>query len=187
MDKSAKSPGDMKDSRVVFHDADGLRVEGEVRHVTRQSVAFEIHGVKPLLQVSQSLSDLEISPIRGQAIFKGKAVIEKIVDVGSGMLCEAGLRKGWQEVAITSRIDLGAHMQEEFGRFIQWSQRTHQVSREFRLVIAEIQMFLQDLRSWLDEVQLAVQAQAGNAYQETERAVLLALESSILPLLREPA
>ncbi len=60
-------------------------------------------------------------------------------------------------------------MLREFKSFLKDWQKFYTVSPEFKIVIADMQTFLHDLRLWLEQVELGIQALAGDRQKNSNR------------------
>jgi extracellular factor (EF) 3-hydroxypalmitic acid methyl ester biosynthesis protein len=75
------------------------------------------------------------------------------------LICEATLNEsGWIEVAFASSGAGNEKLGSEFNNFVRDWQKFYLVSHDYKVVIADIQTFLSDLRLWLEQVELKIQA-----------------------------
>jgi extracellular factor (EF) 3-hydroxypalmitic acid methyl ester biosynthesis protein len=68
----------------------------------------------------------------------------------------------------------------EFKSFLKDWQKFYTVSPEFKVVIADMQSFLYDLRVWLDQMELKIQASAATTRAQIEREVIDQLAGPII-------
>jgi extracellular factor (EF) 3-hydroxypalmitic acid methyl ester biosynthesis protein len=144
----------INESRVLFHSTEGVEVHGRLVDFNRQSVAFELFGESVVLRSSEVLTEFQIQ-IQGQKIYYGQAVITALLDNASKIVCEVELDESqW----ISTPDFLSAMTQPDgvataFKQFeLEW-QKLYIVSPDFKVIVADIEMFLHDLKIWLDRVE----------------------------------
>jgi extracellular factor (EF) 3-hydroxypalmitic acid methyl ester biosynthesis protein len=77
-------------------------------------------------------------------------VVGNVLDAGTKVICEATL----EEAQWTLHNEDGTAA--EFKKFLQNWQKLYKVSPEFKVIIADMQTFLYDLRLWLGQVELEI-------------------------------
>jgi extracellular factor (EF) 3-hydroxypalmitic acid methyl ester biosynthesis protein len=107
--------------------------------------------------------------------------ILKISDPGNGNgvpgLLSRPKTKPESEAAAAPKV-LGATLHQEFKGFFQEWQKSYLVTRDYKVAVADLQTFLNDLRRWLDRVELGMHSASA-----ADRA---RLEAGIADDLREP-
>jgi len=156
-------PSGVKESHVTFQTREGVELHGALSRVTHHAVVFELYnpGVTPRL--SETLDQFKII-FQERTIYFGRAVISNIVDAGSKAVCNATLDESrWTDLNFAPTSQLDDQMAKEFKAFIHEWQQLYKVSPEFKVVVADMQTFLTDLRLWLEQVELGIRsAPAGN-------------------------
>jgi extracellular factor (EF) 3-hydroxypalmitic acid methyl ester biosynthesis protein len=71
----------------------------------------------------------------------------------------------------------------EFKSFLKDWQKFYRVSPEFKIVIADMQTFLHDLRSWLEQVELGIQALTRHEREKFEQKTTLEIAQAVIPLI----
>jgi extracellular factor (EF) 3-hydroxypalmitic acid methyl ester biosynthesis protein len=169
---------------VVGTNSQGLEIRGTLRRLSRYQAAFEVYQPGVVLRLSEVLSDCKIV-VEGQPVYTGRAVLSGLVNAGSGLVCEANLEdRSWTWQALVSHSPADTQP-GDFGQFLRQWRRSHQVRPEFKLVVADLQVFLLDLRQWLEQSELEIGLQSTGDYARRERERLLHLQDCVLPPLRE--
>jgi extracellular factor (EF) 3-hydroxypalmitic acid methyl ester biosynthesis protein len=136
---------------------EGIEFQGSIVRLTRDLVVFEVYNPACILQSSEVFGDFKIL-LNDRPAYSGRAVVRSLVNAGSMLVCEAGLEKGWVDVAPASSGN-GAHtMRQQCDGFIREWQKYYRVRPEFKAVIADLQTFLADMRLWLEQVEMEIRA-----------------------------
>jgi len=170
------APTAAKDTQVTFRAGDDhTALHGMPERMTRYAAVFELFNPLVTPRVSEVLADFKIS-LHNRPIYSGRAVVQNVVNAGTKMICEVMLDEtGWQEFAGQPVARLPGAIAEEFNLFLKDWQKFYKVSSEFKVVVADMQTFLYDLRLWLDKVELGLQSVPGPQRGELEREILVAL------------
>ena len=158
----------------------GIQIRANCARVTRHGVVFEICAPGNTLLTSEVLREFKIT-LRERTVFSGNAVVKNLVSTGLVELCEAELDQGWLDIDGFAVLADKGRLNEEFRNYLAGWQKQYTVRPEFKLHIADMQMFFIELRQWLDQVELGVRATAGDNRAEIERDVTAQLASSVIP------
>jgi extracellular factor (EF) 3-hydroxypalmitic acid methyl ester biosynthesis protein len=158
----------------------GIQIRANCVRVTRHAVVFEICVPGNTLLTSEVLREFKIT-LRERTIFSGKAVVKNLVSTGLVELCEAELDQGWLDIDGFAVLADKGRLREEFHNYLAGWQKQYTVRPEFKLHIADMQMFFIELRQWLDQVELGVRAVHVDNRAEIEREVTTQLASSVIP------
>ena len=146
----------IKESQVTFLTADGAERQGTVVQVTRHTVVFELYNPSVTPRISETLGRLAIS-LQGQAVYSGEATVRNIIDAGTKTIYEVMLREsGWTHLSLNILSQCNGDFSIDFDYFFKDWQKFHQISSAFKVVIADLQAFLNDLRLWLERVELKI-------------------------------
>ena len=144
----------INESRVIFRAAEGAEVHGRLVHFNRRSAAFELFGETVLLRSSETLTEFQIQ-IHGQRVYHGQAVISTLLDNSTKIVCEVELDDGqWAPAP-----DLLSTMAQTDGASTAFKEFEHEwqkiciISPEFKVTVADLEIFLHDLKIWLDRVE----------------------------------
>jgi extracellular factor (EF) 3-hydroxypalmitic acid methyl ester biosynthesis protein len=170
----------VKETRVTFQTHEEVELRGTLVRTTRLAVVFELYNPIVTPRLSEALEGFKII-FQERLIYSGRAIIRNVVDAGTKIVCEATLDEShWSEVDSSLLVERDGQISDEFQIFLREWQKLYKVSPEFKVVVADMQSFLQDLRLWLDQVELGVQAQPARKREELERKILEALQAPAL-------
>ncbi|HKQ40548.1 MAG TPA: class I SAM-dependent methyltransferase [Verrucomicrobiae bacterium] len=158
----------------------GTAIRGSVVRLSRFQVLFETYSPAALVKTSQVISEVKIMA-ENRTLYSGRAVVSHIANAGSVLLCEATLEEGWIDVDFFTALADVSHLSEQFDHFIRGWQKTYKIAPEYKLIVADMQTFLMELRGWLDQVELGVRSSPSGDRAELERELLKAVAKPILP------
>jgi extracellular factor (EF) 3-hydroxypalmitic acid methyl ester biosynthesis protein len=179
MDNKLGNTG-QKDSFIVCRNSQGVEVRATPLRLTRYLVVFEVYNPYSLLQLSEVLSDFKII-MNDRVVYSGRAVVSNLVNTGFLLVCEASLEESWVDVDVLSPLSHSLRVREGFDEFIQQWQRMYKVVPECKVVIADMQTFLTDLRHWLEQVELGIRSSPSQDRLKMERDILQELGQSTTP------
>ena len=161
----------VKDNLVIGQSSQGVEIRASLLRLTRYIAVFEVYNPSLVLQVSEVLGEFKIV-INERTIYAGRALVAGLVNAGTVTICEAKLdESGFMLASFAPGMEAGA-LHEGFAGFLRQWQRLYRVLPEFKVVVADMQTFLADLRLWLDQVELEIRsAPAGNRLEMEQRAV----------------
>jgi extracellular factor (EF) 3-hydroxypalmitic acid methyl ester biosynthesis protein len=148
--------------------------------MTRYLVVFEVYNPYSILQLSEVLSDFKII-MNERLVYSGRAVVSNLVNTGTVLVCEVTLDESWLDVDIFSSVNQRERLRGEFTEFLKEWEKIHSVRPEFKVVVADMQTLLVDLRRWLEQVELAIRSTPSGDRLQLEREVLFDLEKPIVP------
>ena len=161
----------VKDSLVLCQSSQGVEIRASLLRVTRYVAAFEVYNPGLVLQVSEVLGDFKII-LQERTIYAGRAVVTALVNAGTMLVCEVKLDESAFLLSLFSPDTDSAWLHDGFDSFLQHWQKLYKVLPEFKVVVADMQTFLADLRLWLDQVELEIRsAPAGSRVEMEHRAV----------------
>ncbi len=172
-----------KNSLIVCRNSQGSEVRATPLRMTRYVVVFEVYNPYSILQLSEVLGDFNII-INDRLVYSGRAVVSNLVNAGIFLICETTLEDAWLDVDLFSSPNQPNKLREEFVEFIKEWEKVHRVIPDFKVVVADMQTILMDLRRWMEQLELMVRSQpAGNRLQ-LERELIDEVQEPILPALR---
>jgi extracellular factor (EF) 3-hydroxypalmitic acid methyl ester biosynthesis protein len=167
-------------SFIVCRTAQGAEVRGTLHRLTRFMAVFEIYNPYSILQLSEVLTDFRVF-MNERVVYSARAVIANLVNTGIIVICEASLiEEGWIDIDLFSPVHKRDTLLREFGEFIQETEKIHRVLPGFKVVVADMQIFLTDMRRWMEQVELGVRSLPAMDRLAAEREVLLKLEEPIV-------
>ncbi|MGC9941217.1 MAG: class I SAM-dependent methyltransferase [Verrucomicrobiota bacterium] len=154
---TTKPPPGIKESGVWFRSPESANLRGTLVRMTRHQVFFELYDSSANLRLSDVLNEFKIV-FQEQSVYLGRAVVRNLVDAGTNLICEATLDEpGWKHLPAATSLERKNELAEEFKAFLQDWQKLFKVSPEFKVVVADMQTILYDLRLWLDQIELGIQ------------------------------
>jgi extracellular factor (EF) 3-hydroxypalmitic acid methyl ester biosynthesis protein len=171
------------DAIVICDNSRGAEVQGTLLRLARHEVSFEIYSAAEIVQVSEVLSNFRIL-VRERAIYSGRAVITSAVNAGPVLVCQANLQDSWLDIDIVNLARQPGQLPAAFDDLIRGWQSVYKISPEYKVVIADIQSFLFELRHWVDEVELGVDS-ANGSRASAERQAFDQLLQPVIPCLND--
>jgi len=170
------------DNLVYCRDSQGLEVRANLLKVTPFQVVFEAFGPVCVLRASEVLRDFKIL-LQGRPVYFGQAVVTNLIDMGGALLCEAALQQSWIDQD-SVQVALGAdEVRSGFEKFMQQWQKHYKVTPEYKVIVADMQAYMADLKVWLDQVELRFRSLAGENRLKAEQVAVRELEQSTTPVL----
>lgn len=168
------------DSVVTCKTSAGQTIQAPVQHLTRHLVVFEINDPNCVLRASEVLTDFQIK-VNDRKVYSGRAVIANLVHAGT-ITCEATLGEHWVDVP-TPVPGEEKQFRAGFDDFVSQWQKFYKIQPEYKVIVADIQSFLLDLRLWLDQIEVGIRAPGNAEWQQTEQTVAQELSRSTTPLI----
>lgn len=167
-------------NRVICQTNQGLEIRATLLRLTRYLAVFEIYDSTMVLRTSEVLSDFKIT-INERAIYAGRAVVSNLVNAASTVVCEVRLDEASFTIASFSPSDAGALAKVGFESFLNQWQKVYRILPEFKVVVADMQTFLADLRLWLEQVELEIRSMPIGDRVEAEQQTVAELGASMVP------
>jgi len=176
----AQQNGELKESLVVGLSSQGVEVRASLLKLSRYQAVFEIYSPGLVLSTSEVLSDFKII-INDQTIYSGRAIVSSIVNTGTLLVCEAKLEESGFLVASFAPGETATWTQKGFEQFLHQWQKLYRVDPEFKVVVADMQSFLSDLRLWLEQLELEIRAAPSGDRIEMERNAVQKAGEQVVP------
>lgn len=164
---------------VVCQNSQGVAIHAGLLHVTRYVAAFEIYTPALDLRASERLSDFKII-FDDRVVYSGNAIVSNLVNSGAVLVCEAKLGDSWRDVDFSSETSAGPQLNGQFREFVQEWQKLYRVMPDYKVVLADLQTFLTDLRLWLEQVELCIRSSPSADRIDLEREVVQQAGPSIV-------
>src|ERR1044071_2215775 len=169
------------DAMIVCENSRGVEIQGTLLRLARHEVAFELYSASEIIQMSEVMANFRIL-VRERTIYSGRAVVTHMVNAGPVMICQANLQDSWLEMDVLNLAKEPSSLPTAFTELIQGWHNVYKIPSEYKVVIADIQSFLFELRHWVDEVELGL-ATANGSRAEAERRAFDALVRPVTPCL----
>lgn len=153
--------------------------------LTRQLAVFESYDLSVVLRASEVLSPFQIK-LRDELIYAGKAIVRSQVNTGTAVLCELILDdSGWQSPGAGADASLENNLSARFAGFVESWRKFYQVRPEMKLVTADLQSFLTQLRIWSEQIELDLRRLNPADKLGAEKKIAEQLGKSVFPFLDE--
>ena len=172
--------GEVRDTLILGQTSQGTEIHASLLRLTRYGVSFEIYNPGMVLRTSEVLHDFKIL-LNGSSVYAGRAVIRNLVNTGSVLVCEATLDDSWLEKNALARNGHGD--KGSFAEFLEQWQKIYRVRPEFKVVVADMQAFLTELRMWLEKMELEIRSAPAGDRSDIERNMANDLGRSTTPVL----
>ena len=171
------------ESTVTFKNALGSKVRCTLLRISRHTAVVEIYNSSATPLLSEALDGFKII-LQGRKVYSQRAIVSKIVDVGSKTICEVALDEaGWQHRDPRLLAKEEGPAIDEFNCFIHEWQKLYKLSSEFKLTVLDLQHFLYELRLWLDQIEAGIRSLPQEQQLEVESEISGKLRTSINPIL----
>lgn len=168
------------DTFVSFESTQGPALTGTLLRLSRYEVSFEIYSSQCVLRVSETLANFKIV-LHSQPVYVGRATITNLVNVGTMAVCEVKLDEGWHDLqSFLPKLE-GECLREGFRGFVQQWHSIYKIIPEYKSIVSDMQMFLTDLRLWLDQVELGIRSTPSGDRIKLERDLAMSLGESTTP------
>jgi extracellular factor (EF) 3-hydroxypalmitic acid methyl ester biosynthesis protein len=172
---------EIKDAVVEGRTSDGIEIQAKLLRLTRYMAVVEICNPGVVLRISEVINDFKIG-FHERNAYSGRAVVHDLVNAGLEMSCEVTLdENSWHDEALVAGLINKDKLRDEFKEFVNEWQKFYLVSAEYKVVIADLQTFLTDLRSWLEKVELKIQSAPAVDRVQLEQEVAHCLRDSAVP------
>ncbi len=169
-----------KDTFIVCRNSQGMEFRATLLRLTRYMVVFEVYNPYSILQLSEVLTDFKLI-MNDRIVYSGRAVVSNLLNTGIMLVCEATLEDAWLDVDVFSPTQKGDWLEAEFAEFLKEWEKVRQVQPEFKVIVADIQTMLMDLRRWLEQVELSIRAEPGRDRLKMEVDILENLKKPVIP------
>lgn len=158
-------------------------MQGTLSRVTRHVAIFELYSPAVTPRFSEALGEFTIV-MQSRPVYSGRAVVSKILDLGAKIVCEVMLDViDWQDLNLVLALQQEGQIAREFKNFLNDWQRNYKVSSDFKVAVADMQSFFNDLQLLLNQNELKLQAWPPAEKQAAEMKMLLELEKVVIPLM----
>jgi extracellular factor (EF) 3-hydroxypalmitic acid methyl ester biosynthesis protein len=171
------------ESRVTFQTHDKLSLQGTPERITRHQAVFELHSPAAVPRLSEALDQFQIV-LQGRTVYSGRAVVRSVVDAGPKIVCAATLNDAhWTDLNLVLALQQDGQIEREFKSFLVGWQKSYRVLPEFKIVVADMQTFLQDMQLWLERVELGISALPSSEQAEMEHEIARQLAPEVVPVI----
>ena len=163
---------------VSFQTMDGKESHARLVRLTRQMATFAAEDFTATLRTSEVLANFKITT-GSRVIYFGRAVVSHVLHTGDSLLCEAKLDDLGADTAYFSpETGLADNLPAAYETFFQAWQNNYQISSEFKVLVADVESYLVDVRHWLEQLEFGLKSPGDKTAQE--RAILEAVAPRII-------
>lgn len=173
-----------RETIISCRNSQGSEVRATPVRLTRFTVVFEVYNPFSIVQLSEVLSEFRIT-VKDRLMYRGRAVVSSLVNTGIMLMVEATLEEAWLDVDLFQPAGSREQLVAEFSEFLQEWRKIHFVTPEFKVVVADMQTLLADLRRWMEQVELGIRSAPAGDRSQLERNVLEELGHSVMPTIHE--
>lgn len=167
-----------RDNEAVFQTSTGMELRTHLTRLTRHAATFEAGHLATTLRTSEVLNNFKITS-GNRMIYLGRAVVSNVVHTGGSLLCEAKLDNLGSDTAFfLPEAESPVNLQEAYKSFFQNWQNNYRVSSEFKVLVADVESYLNGVRQWLEGLEFGLKAQNGKP--EQERRILEAIAPRVI-------
>lgn len=149
--------GQSRDVLLTCRNSQGVGIRSTPVRLTRFHVVFEVYNPFSILQLSEVLMDFRIT-IGERLVYSGRATVSNLVNAGIMLLCEATLDESWLDVDLFSPVSQRERLAGELDAFLREAGKTRLIEPEFKVIVADMQSWLTDLRRWLEQLELGIRS-----------------------------
>jgi extracellular factor (EF) 3-hydroxypalmitic acid methyl ester biosynthesis protein len=173
--------GEIKDTLVSCITNQGQELRATPVRVARFLAIFEVYNPMLVLRVSEALTEFKIV-FQDRVVYSGRAVVRSLVSTNVATICEVVLEENsWMDIEFNVEMLRNGSLREQFAGFIQEWQKLYRVTSEYKLVVADMQSYLAELRSWLDQVELGIRSSPSEDRLQLEEQTTEELSAPVIP------
>ncbi len=176
---TSESLSSTSECSVAFQTSQGLEIAATALRLTRHQVVFEAYAPNLVLQMSEVLSDFKIR-FGERIVYAGRAVVSSLINAGTTLICEAALEDSWLDVDLSLAAKEKGALRTQFNEFFQKWQQTYKILPEYKVIIADMQSFLMDLRLWAEQLELGIRSSPSGDRMELEQEIIEEVSPPIL-------
>lgn len=169
-----------RDTVIICRNSQGTEFRATLLRLTRYTVVFEVYNPYSIIQLSEVLTDFRMI-MNERMVYSGRAVVSNLVNTGILLVCECTLEDNWLDVDMFTSIHTKDKLQNEFTDFLKEWEKIHHITSDFKVVVADMQTFLIDMRRWLEQVELSIRSEPSGDRNQLERDAILKLKDPITP------
>lgn len=133
---------------------DGAEFKATVLRLTRFIAVLEIYDPQIVIRASQLLPEFAVS-LEDISVYSGRGTVASVINAGPNLICEVKLgESGLVAGLLPSPTETGSITTTNFQVFLNHWQKVYRVLPEFKVVVADMQVFLRDFGRWMDQLEL---------------------------------
>lgn len=160
----------------------GLSFRAGCHRLDRHGLAFEVFTPELILKSSEALSEIKIE-LNGHTVYRGRAIVKQLVNGLNSIVCEASLEDNWIASTNLSFSEYPEQPQRSFDAFLLASSRGQKILYDVKLVVADLLVFLLELREWICQMELRLGGSRLDTANAQERDILQDLDGRARPVM----
>jgi extracellular factor (EF) 3-hydroxypalmitic acid methyl ester biosynthesis protein len=171
---------DVKDSLAICQTSQGVEFRASLLRLTPYLAVLEVYDPSLVVQLSEALQSLKII-VQDRTLYSGRAVVSNIMHTGTLVVMEVKLDESAFALTPLAHGATNGSLREGFNNFLSGWQKLYRVRPEFKVVMADMQTFLTDLRLWLEQVELEIRGAPAGSRWEVEQGVVQEIGQVMVP------
>jgi extracellular factor (EF) 3-hydroxypalmitic acid methyl ester biosynthesis protein len=164
---------------VAFKTSEGVTLRGTLAHIQRHAAVFELFSPMATPRLSEALADFKII-LQEREVYSGRAVVSNVVDAGTKIVCATTLdAMDWADLNLLPALEQDGGVINQYNAFLNERSKNYKILPEFKVVVADMQSYLYDVRQWLEKLELNTQAFFGALQKQLEYKIATALSQPI--------
>ena len=176
----ATANSSVKNNLAMFQTSRGATFRANPVRLNRHAAVLELYNPEGVLQTSEVLTEFKLI-FNDRTVYSGRAVVRSLVNTGLVTVCEATLEDSWLDLDFSSGPNLAVSLNTQFNDFIREWQKLYRVMPEYKVVLADLQTFLTEVRLWLEQVELGIRSSPSGDRAKIEEETVYSLQESIVP------
>lgn len=168
-----------QDSLAVCQTPQGVEIHAGVRRLTRHTAVIEVYTPSVVLQLSEVLNDFRIL-VGGRTIYVGRGTVRGLINTGITTVCEVTLDESIGDYRLTPPSVSPGGLGDSFQKLLREWQSSYRIDPEYKAVVIDLQTFFAELKTWLDQVELAVKAGPEAERSRHEREIIESLAPQVV-------
>ena len=173
-----------RDISISCRNSQGAEIQATPVRLNRFAAVFEVYNPYSILQLSEVLLDFRIR-IGDRLIYSGRAVVSNLVNAGIMLVCEAALEESWLDVDLFAPLAAPNQLRDDLTGFLREATKIHQVSADFKIVVADMHSMFTDLRRWLEQVELGLRSLPNSELSRREQEIIAEIGPPVAPAFNE--
>lgn len=171
-----------QDGSAICETSQGEEVRARLVRFNRHSAIIEVFTPGVVLQSSEVLTEFKMS-LGERAMYFGRAVVRSVINSGAVLVCDVKLEDSWLDREFFESPPGDSGLAERFRLHVQIWQKQYKVLPEFKLHIADMQMFFFELRQWADQIEAGQQRPSSKNHVAESGEATAQLASAAIPII----
>lgn len=167
-----KNAAEIKNGTVEFGYGDIRNFSTPLTEFNKEHVIFKLDDSLVTLKLSDILEPFSIF-LDNRALYQGKAVVVNLIVSGSTTICQAKLEDGWGGSPGGNSEFSTETIRQNYDNFVNHWQVFYRLAPEYKVIIADMYSFLNELKLYLEGLDLRLNSLPRGEKTEYEQKILL--------------